>query len=90
MKERLAIIKPLLVGKSFPKMRLTDVAGKEINMASLPFKYTVVFIYDPECSHCKQEAPKLAALNDYFKSKNIGVVESSILLDNDSWKKLIY
>ena len=89
MKERLAIIKPLLVGKSFPKMHLTDIAGKEINMASLPFKYTVVFIYDPDCSHCKQEAPKLAALNDYFKSKNIGVVASSIVRDKAAWKKFI-
>lgn len=89
MKERIAIIKPLLVGKTFPKMHLTDVTGKEINLASLPFKYTVVFIYDPECSHCKQETPKLAALNDYFKSKNIGVVASSIVRDKAAWKKFI-
>jgi thiol-disulfide isomerase/thioredoxin len=89
MKERIAIIKPLLVGKAFPKMHLTDVTGKEINLASLPFKYTVVFIYDPECSHCKQETPKLAALNDYFKSKNIGVVASSIVRDKAAWKKFI-
>ena len=89
MKERIAIIKPLLVGKTFPKMHLTDVTGKEINLASLPFKYTVVFIYDPECSHCKQETPKLAALNDYFKSKNIGVVASSIVRDKAEWKKFI-
>jgi len=89
MKERVAIIKPLLVGKSFPKMHLTDVASKEINITSLPFKYTIVFIYDPECSHCKQEAPKLVALNDYFKSKNIGVVASSIVRDKAAWKKFI-
>ncbi len=89
MKERIAIIKPLLIGKTFPKMHLTDVSGKEINMASLPYKYTVVFIYDPECSHCKQETPKLVALNDYFKSKDIGVVASSIVRDKAAWKKFI-
>lgn len=89
MKERIAIIKPLLLGKAFPKMHLTDVSGKEINIASLPFKYTVVFIYDPECSHCKLETPKLVALNDYFKSKNIGVVGSSIVRDKAAWKKFI-
>jgi hypothetical protein len=89
MKERIAIIKPLLIGKTFPKMHLTDVSGKEINMASLPYKYTVVFIYDPECSHCKQETPKLVALNDYFKSKNIGVLASSIVRDKAAWKKFI-
>jgi hypothetical protein len=89
MKERIMIIKPLLVGKSFPKMHLTDVAGKEINIASLPFKYTIVFIYDPECSHCKLETPKLAALNDYFKGRNVGVVASSIVRDREAWKKFI-
>jgi hypothetical protein len=89
MKERIAIIKPLLIGKPFPKMQLTDVVGKEININSLPFKYTVVFIYDPDCSHCKQETPKLVALNSYFKSKNVGVVASSIVRDKVAWKKFI-
>ena len=89
MKERIAIIKPLLLGKAFPKMNITDVAGKEINIAALPFKYTVVFIYDPDCSHCKQETPKLVALNDFLKSKNAGVVASSIVRDKQAWKKFI-
>jgi thiol-disulfide isomerase/thioredoxin len=70
-------------------MHLTDVLGKEIDLNKLPFKYTVVFIYDPDCSHCKEEAPKLVALNDYFKSKNIGVVASSIVRDKQAWKKFI-
>jgi len=89
MKERVAIIKPLLIGKPFPKMSLTDVSGKELNIATLPFKYTIVFIYDPDCSHCKEETPKLFALNDYFKSKNIGVVASSIVRDKQAWKNFI-
>jgi thiol-disulfide isomerase/thioredoxin len=89
MKERIAIIKPLLLGKVFPKMNLTDVAGKEINLATLPFKYTVVFIYDPDCSHCKQETPKLVALSDFLKSKNAVVVASSIVRDKQAWKKFI-
>jgi len=55
----------------------------------LPFKYTVVFIYDPDCSHCTEETPKLLALNAYFKSKNIGVVASSIVRDKQAWKKFI-
>ena len=70
-------------------MSLTDVSGKELNIATLPFKYTIVFIYDPDCSHCKEETPKLFALNDYFKSKNIGVVASSIVRDKQAWKNFI-
>jgi hypothetical protein len=89
MKERIAIIKPLLLGKSFPSMYLVDMAGKDIDINKLPFNYTVVFIYDPDCSHCKQETPKLVALNDYFKSKNIGVIASSIVRDKQAWKKFI-
>lgn len=89
MKDRIAIIKPLLLGKPFPKMHLTDIVGKEINFNALPYKYTVVFIYDPECSHCKQETPKLLALNDYFKANKVGVVASSIVRDKEAWKKFI-
>ncbi len=89
MKERIAIIKPLLLGKQFPAMYLTDVNTKEIKVGELPFKYTVVFIYDPDCSHCKQETPKLVALQEYFKSKNIGVLAACIGRDKGAWKKFL-
>lgn len=89
MKERVAILKPLLIGKRFPEMYLTDTLGKEISINAVPAAYTVVFIYDPECGHCRESAPKLAKQTEVLKARNIQIVAVSVDRATDRWKKFI-
>ncbi|MEK6547292.1 MAG: redoxin domain-containing protein, partial [Bacteroidota bacterium] len=89
MKERVAIIKPLLIGKRIPEMFLTDPAGKLVTTNSIQANYTILFIYDPDCSHCKEETPKLLKQDAYFKAKNITVFAACIVRDKVLWKKFI-
>ncbi len=89
MKERLAVIKPLVIGKRIPEMVLTDPSGKRLLLSTVPKDYTVVFIYDPECSHCKEETPKLLQQEAFFKEKNVGVFAASIVRDKAMWQKFI-
>jgi len=89
MDERVKVLKPLLIGKRIPDMFLTDPQGKLIHLHATGGNYTVMFLYDPDCSHCKEETPKLLAQNAYFKSKGIQVFAASIVRDMDLWKKFI-
>jgi hypothetical protein len=89
MKERIAIIKPLLIGKRIPEMFLTDPTGKLLTTSSIQANYTILFIYDPECSHCKEETPKLLQQEAFFKSKNIAVLAACLVRDKVMWKKFI-
>jgi len=89
MKERIAIIKPLLIGKRIPEMFLTDPSGKLLTTTEIQANYTILFLYDPDCSHCKEETPKLLQLDAYFKSKNIVVLAACILRDKVLWKNFI-
>ncbi|MDZ7897314.1 MAG: DUF4369 domain-containing protein [Arcicella sp.] len=89
MKERVAVLKPLLVGKTFPDMYLTDTTGREIQIPKIEADYTVLFIYDPECGHCRESAPKLAKAYQSLKTKNVRVVAASIERSPAKWKKFI-
>lgn len=89
MKERVAILKPLLIGKRFPEMYLTDTLGREVSVNAIPGEYTVVFIYDPECGHCRESAPKLAKQVEKLKAKNIQIVAVSVDRTTDRWRKFI-
>lgn len=89
MKERVAILKPLLIGKRFPDMYLTDTLGKEIDIPRIPADYTVMFIYDPECSHCRESAPKLKKAYQSLKTKNVKVIAASIDRTPSRWKGFI-
>jgi hypothetical protein len=89
MKERVQVLKPLLIGKRIPNMFLTDPQGKLIQLHNTGGNYTVMFLYDPDCSHCKEETLKLLAQQAYFKSKGIQVFAASIVREMDLWKKFI-
>jgi peroxiredoxin len=89
MKERVAVLKPLLIGKTFPNMYLTDTAGTEIQIPKILADYTVLFIYDPECGHCRESAPKLAKAYQSLKTKNVKVIAASIDRTPLKWKKFI-
>jgi peroxiredoxin len=89
MRERIAVLKPLLVGKEFPNMYLTDTVGTEIQIPKIVADYTVLFIYDPECGHCRESAPKLAKAYQSLKTKNVKVIAASIDRTPVKWKKFI-
>jgi peroxiredoxin len=89
MKERVAVLKPLLIGKTLPDMYLTDTLGKEIVIPKIDADYTVLFIYDPECGHCRESAPKLAKAYQGLKAKNVKVIAASIDRTPVKWRKFI-
>jgi peroxiredoxin len=89
MKERVMVLKPLLVGKTFPDMYLTDTLGTEIQIPKIVADYTVLFIYDPECGHCRESAPKLAKAYENLKTKNVKIIAASIDRAPAKWKKFI-
>ena len=89
MKERVAILKPLLIGKVVPNMFLTDTLGREILLPKIAADYTVLFIYDPECGHCRESAPKLMKAYQSMKAKNVKIVAASIDRTPSRWKGFI-
>lgn len=89
MKERVAILKPLLIGKVVPNMYLTDTLGREILLPKIAADYTVLFIYDPECGHCRESAPKLMKAYQSMKTKNVKIVAASIDRTPSRWKGFI-
>ena len=89
MRERVAVLKPLLIGKILPNLYLTDTLGNEIVVPKINADYTVLFIYDPECGHCRESAPKLAKMYQTLKLKNVKVIAASIDRTPEKWKKFI-
>ncbi|SKC86366.1 redoxin domain-containing protein [Ohtaekwangia koreensis] len=56
-----------LIGKTAPNLMMQDANFKPRSMYDLKTKYTIVYIFDPDCGHCKTETPKL--VDFYTKDK---------------------
>ncbi len=67
LKEHADRLRKSLVGKTGPNLIMQDTNFKPRSMYDIKNKYTVLFIFDPDCGHCKTETPKLVSL--YNKKK---------------------
>lgn len=58
-----------LVGKTGANLIMQDQNLMKRSMYDIKNKYTVLFIFDPDCSHCKEETPKLVEFYNKNKTK---------------------
>ena len=89
--ERVAVLKPLQVGRLLPLPAVGDTLARPINLvaATQGAAYTVFFFYAPHCGHCREAVPKLKAFADSPEGKGIKVVAIAIEDNVDDWKKFI-
>jgi len=59
----------LLLGKVAPNMVMQDTSLKLISMHTIKAKYLMLLFWDPDCSHCEQDMPKIKSAYDINKEK---------------------
>ncbi len=82
-------LKPTLIGKVAPDLKMKDAYLKDISLHGVKAKYTLLFIWDPECGHCKKEAPKLLELYNKIKTKGVEVYAVCTGVDHEKWQKFV-
>jgi len=50
---------PILIGQPAPQMILFDTLQKPVSLYNVDNAYTLIYFWDPDCSHCKKETPML-------------------------------
>jgi thiol-disulfide isomerase/thioredoxin len=58
-----------LVGKTGANLIMQDQNLQPRSMYDIKAKYTILFIFDPDCGHCKEETPKLVDFYNKNKTK---------------------
>ena len=67
MREYAEKLRPSLIGKTGANLIMQDQAFQPKSMYDIKKKYSVIFIFDPDCGHCREETPKLVEF--YSKQK---------------------
>ncbi|MBL7873837.1 MAG: DUF5106 domain-containing protein [Cyclobacteriaceae bacterium] len=52
-------LRPSLVGKTGANLIMQDQNLQSKSLYDIKNKYTILFIFDPDCGHCREETPKL-------------------------------
>ena len=76
-----------LIGEKAADLEMVDSTGKPTPLYGVDATFTVVCFWDPTCSHCREEVPKLDSLYQ-AKWKQQGVKIYGVLSENERVKWL--
>ncbi len=82
-------LKPNLIGEIAPSLNLLDTTLSPISLSDIDAKYTVLFFYDPDCGHCKKQAPLALDFYHEFRNEGVEAVGVCIATNLDKWRKFI-
>ena len=68
-KDYVSKIRISLVGHQAPNLIMQDQNFQPKSMYDIKKHYTILWIFDPDCGHCREETPKLVDFYAKYKSK---------------------
>jgi peroxiredoxin len=90
IRENVAFAEHNLIGKIAPDLTLENIDGEHVNLHKIQSKITIVLIYEPDCSHCKEFVPQL--YNDVyqqFKNKGLKVFAIYSMDKKEEWTEFL-
>jgi thiol-disulfide isomerase/thioredoxin len=72
-----------LVGKPGANLIMQDINHNPRSLYDIKNKYTLLYIFDPDCGHCKEETPKLSS---WYKHKKYDLEVYAVSLDTSMAK----
>lgn len=69
MKDYADKLRPSLIGKTGANLIMQDQFLQRRAMYDIKKKYTMIYFFDPDCGHCKEETPKLVTFYAQNKDK---------------------
>lgn len=66
-------LEPILIGKIAPNIVVQDRNNQPMALWDVDADYTVLFFWDPECSHCKKAAPFMVDFAKKYKDRGVKV-----------------
>ena len=78
-----------LIGNQAPNLIMQDTNFKPVSLYDIENDFTVMFFWDPQCGHCKEETPKIV---DFYntKAKELDVEIFAVCTDTNMVKMKNY
>lgn len=84
------VVKNNRLGMKAYNLTLQTIDEKTINTNDIKAEYTVLYFYDPDCTHCKAQTPKLYnELYQKYRDKGVEIIAINIGKDKQEWEQFV-
>lgn len=73
MMDHAATLRPLLIGKIAPDIKVYKQDLTPISLHDVKARYTILFFWAPDCGHCKKSMPDLVKFYEQYKDKGVEI-----------------
>lgn len=77
--------KPTLLGAVAPELRMELLGGGYTSLREVNAPFVILYFYEPSCSHCKSETPKMLDVFNRYKDKGVVVYAVYTQQNRDEW-----
>ncbi len=78
-----------LMGRKGPDVRAQNMAGEYKSIYEMTAPLVVVFMFSPDCEHCQEDAPKIQAIYEQWKTKGVDFYGISVNTTDAEWRAFI-
>ncbi|MFY0606931.1 MAG: redoxin domain-containing protein [Cyclobacteriaceae bacterium] len=89
LRDEVAFVKPNLIGKRAPEIVAVDIDMNPFDIEMLAAEHFLVFIYDPDCGHCKKTVKKLEEVEEKLANLGVEVIALCTTTDVERWKTFV-
>lgn len=87
--ERAMKLKPLLIGKVAPDINMFKADQSRLGLHAVNARYTILYFWDSECSHCKRVTPELRTLSERLKPQGVEVFAVNTEAEAEEWLRAV-
>lgn len=85
LRDRVNKIKPNLIGKKAPELKMRTPSGEYASLKDVDSKYTLLYFWEPGCSHCKTITPKIHSLYNKYSRNQLEVFAVYTQTNKQGW-----
>jgi thiol-disulfide isomerase/thioredoxin len=89
IRERIDQMRPTLIGNIAPSLQLQSIDGDFVALDTIKARFTIICFFEPGCSHCQKEVPKLWTLYQKVRQHGVKVYAVYTQYDRAEWEKFV-
>ncbi len=89
LRKQVEQIRPSLIGEKGENLIMDSDKGKYVSLYDIEKDFTILYFWEPDCSHCKEVTPKLRTFYEKARNEGIEVFSVCTAADRAEWLKYI-
>ncbi|MFN0015464.1 MAG: redoxin domain-containing protein [Saprospiraceae bacterium] len=89
LRKKIDEMKASLLGRKGLDVRAMDINGQYKSIYEMTAPLIVIFMFSPDCEHCREQAPEIQRIYEKWKNKGVDFYGIAVNTKEEEWRKFV-